>query len=406
MNGGVSIKNKGFLSGIITIIVVLLILFSGPAGAVTVEISGLSGSITKGDSKTYYLEVNIDNPDTQIPIDNLTLKISGSTNKNVVFVPNGTAISGGGDWITITSQNTNYTAYGNGSGYGVDNGYGYDFGIGYGYGYGQNYTKLRYKVVMETSDLDAGSYTATLYVYTGSSTHPAFTSSEASFEIEAASSGSTVTGGGGGGGGGGGTPPSEIKTDSEGKVESTFTEVSSGGEAKITIPKGTKALDASGNPLGSVSIAPATPIGGTIAMYDLKPDGATFDPPITFTVNYNPKDVPEGKEIVIKMYDGTKWIELETTIDPVKHTATAKVSSFSIFALFTEERSPTGSGPITSIEPTIVSVTPIPTTPPETVEPDEEGGINWPLLLIMVITAAIVILLAYYYSHQNNNNGF
>lgn len=404
MGGENPIRNKkSVISALVTVMVVLMLIFSGPAGAVTVEISGLSGSITKNDSKTYYIEVDIDDPDTQIPIDNLTLKIVGSTNKNVVFVPNGTILSGGGSWISITSQNTNYTSYGYGYGYGGDSGTFYNFGYGYGYGYGQTYTKLRYKVVMDTDDLDAGDYTATVYVYTGSSVHSSFSSSSASFEIAESSTTTTSTGGGGGGGGGGGTPSPEIETDSKGEVQSTFTETTVDGTAELTIPEGTNALDSEGKPLESVSILPMIPLTGAIEMFDLKPDGAKFDPPITFTVKYDPKEVPAGKTVVMKMYDDNskKWVELETTIDAAKHTATVKISHFTIFALFTEVKRPTIPEVVptpTPIMPTPPSRTPAPVEPPE-------RPFNWPLVILSMISAVIVVLLAYYYRRKNGNNG-
>ena len=61
-------------------------------------------------------------------------------------------------------------------------------------------------------------------------------------------------GGGGSGGGGGFLPTPEIKTDSKGKVLSTYTKESSNGEAKIVLPEGIFAFSADGKPLKDVEI--------------------------------------------------------------------------------------------------------------------------------------------------------
>jgi len=275
-------------------------------------------------------------------------------------------------------------------------------------GYGNNstsyYTNLNYSIVMTTTGATATDYTnVKVYVYTGSSIYSAFTSSEASFTLSPTPTPTPDPNGGsgGGGGGGGGAPSADIKTDSYGKVLETYTKTSSGGKATITIPKGTVAKTSEGKPLESISIMSMKPISGTIALYDLRPDGATFDPEITFTVTYDPKDVPEGKVIVIRMYDGKKWIELKTTVDTVKHTATAKISHFSTFALFLEKKPSTTPAPTAA--PT-AAPTPIPTTAPP-VPPSPDGGSKWPLVILIMMTVAIVVLLGYYYQRRDGNNG-
>ena len=149
---------------------------------------------------------------------------------------------------------------------------------------------------------------------------------------------------GGGAGGGGHLPPSSenIPTDKNGKITSTTILLSPDETTFLKIPEGTTALDAEKNPLKSIRIR-STSVGGTLAAYNLGPDGATFNPEISLTVSYNPNDVPEEKTIVIKMYDGGKWIPLETIVDTVTNTAEAKISHFTIFALFLEESTVTST---------------------------------------------------------------
>ncbi len=72
--------------------------------------------------------------------------------------------------------------------------------------------------------------------------------------------------------------------------------------------------------------------------YDLEPDGATFDPPITVTFVYNPDWIPNelGPEsLTIGYYDQdtNQWVLLDAeniTIDPATNTITAEISHFTI----------------------------------------------------------------------------
>jgi hypothetical protein len=133
--------------------------------------------------------------------------------------------------------------------------------------------------------------------------------------------------------------------DSEGKILRTIEATSADGKTTITIPKGTIALDRHGNPLSSLTadIDPSPPDPPEDAhiiglAYDLGPDGATFDPPITIEYTYDPDEVPEGvaeEDLVIAFYDedAGEWVECECTVDTETHTITASVSHFTIFAI-------------------------------------------------------------------------
>ncbi|MDY6960166.1 MAG: fibronectin type III domain-containing protein, partial [Halobacteriota archaeon] len=349
----------------------------------------------------------------RIPIENLTLNITGVTNESCKFYTNGTAISGC-DNITITPINT--VGYGNGTRYGYDRneGYGYSFGSGYGYGYVSGYgydqtdgAELSYNISWNLSKAKVlnGAYNATLYAYTsGGGTEHIFSSNDAtqftvdrspvissisvsnikhnaatinwntdvnstgkieygtttSYGSEVTLSNSVkvhhrrITGlsasttyhyriyaydsagninissdktfttsespgqsgsavGGGGGGGGASSTGNTVQTDSTGKVTSTTTIKSSDGATKAIIEEGTIALDENGKPLKSISMS-STVVGGTIAAYNLGPSGATFDPPITLSFTFEPKDILKGETVVIKMFDGTSWVSLKTKV--------------------------------------------------------------------------------------------
>jgi len=147
--------------------------------------------------------------------------------------------------------------------------------------------------------------------------------------------------------------------DEEGVFTNEVTIKSEDGECWITISEGTTGFTEDEGPLGEISIVeieeppplpedfPATIIG---LAYDFGPDGATFDSPITLTFTYDPNDLPEGVDegdLVIAYYDedAGEWVELDTTVDPVTHTITADIDSFTIFAIIAPT-APTTPAPV------------------------------------------------------------
>jgi len=135
----------------------------------------------------------------------------------------------------------------------------------------------------------------------------------------------------------------EFRISDEGEILKTIEATSEDGMLTITIPEGTIALDEEGEPLDSltVDIDPSPPDPPEDAYiiglaYDFGPDGATFDPAITFTWSYDPADIPEGvaeEDLVIAYYDEVlgEWVELPCEVD--RPPLTASVSHFTIFAI-------------------------------------------------------------------------
>lgn len=134
----------------------------------------------------------------------------------------------------------------------------------------------------------------------------------------------------------------------EGVFTKTTTFKSADGKANIIIPKGTQGKTKEGEPISGIYITqvlapPAPPENtGFIGLtYDLEPDGATFDPPITIRFSYNPNWIPEGlgpENLTIAYYDedAEKWIQLDAediTIDPDNNTISAKISHFTYFSV-------------------------------------------------------------------------
>ena len=192
------------------------------------------------------------------------------------------------------------------------------------------------------------------------------------------------------------TVTTNVPVDSEGKVTTTTT--LSTEKATLTIPVGIIVKDAEGNPLATSITMQSSPSTaetvGAIAAYDFGPSGTTFSEPIDLVIEYDPADVPTGAELEVKMYDGTAkaWIDLPTTVDTVTHTATAKVSHFTIFALFAAPPAVVTPTAAPTAKPTIPPVTPTPTPP--VVPPVKRP---WGLIIGIIIAVIVVGAAAYYF---------
>ncbi|MDP2730108.1 MAG: hypothetical protein Q8O55_06475 [Dehalococcoidales bacterium] len=115
-----------------------------------------------------------------------------------------------------------------------------------------------------------------------------------------------------------------LQVNAQGIVQVSTTLTTTDGKLSLEIPAGTKILDAQGNPLASITAVLATtppsppPAGAIVLAYNLGPDGATFDPPLTLTIEYDPADIPEGvaeEDLVIAYWDGTEWVVLDSVVD-------------------------------------------------------------------------------------------
>jgi hypothetical protein len=154
---------------------------------------------------------------------------------------------------------------------------------------------------------------------------------------------------GGGGGGGGGAPPGTTyfyeKVDSEGYFIARVVATSSDSLARVIIPDGIRGQNAYGNPLVYITIIemeepPASPPDHSFIglVYNFGPEGATFEPPITLTIFYDPELIPEGvdeEDLTIAVWDEDTdtWIELDSVIDTDEHTISVQISGFSTYAV-------------------------------------------------------------------------
>lgn len=150
-------------------------------------------------------------------------------------------------------------------------------------------------------------------------------------------------------GGASGLPPQYTfigeKLDQQGLLTRDTTAKSYDELCQLTLNAGTKALSRTGDSLSSIlmvesraSLTPPSNAEFTGLVYDLRPDGATFDPPITLTITYELDDIPEGvgeENLVIANWDGTNWINLEGpfTRDLENNTISAPISHFTEFTI-------------------------------------------------------------------------
>ena len=220
------------------------------------------------------------------------------------------------------------------------------------------------------------------------------------------------------------TDVSDIIT-AEGVFTESTTAESDDGWAKLTIDEGTTGLTEEGEPLSEISAIwmpepPAPPEDTNIISftYDLGPDGATFDPPITITLTYKEADIPEGvdeEDLVIAFWDGAQWVNLEGpfTIDPVANTISAPVSHFTTFTIIAyippvappAPPVPAPAPPVPAPAPPVPAPAPpvpVPAPPvpapappappvPAPAPPAPPPAVNWWLIGGIVVATAIVV---------------
>ena len=355
--------------------------YASPARAVEVTMTVPSTMVV---NRTYTFDAQVDiNTNEAIPVTSLRIDITGPTAVYAVFNVAGTITdqSAGENFSSITAVIQPYfgssSRYGYGYGYRSVAGYGYfqysgGYGLGYGYGYGgyQAATQARYSVTLDTTGMTTGSYTARMAVIVSSTDR--FLSPRYAFSISSAPSR---------GAGPSGAAPEEAaagatdvsdSVDEEGVFTEDVTAESEDGNVTLEIEDGTTGLTEEGEPLDEISITemadpPAPPEGASVVglTYDLKPDGATFNPAITLTFTYDPDDIPAGvdeADLVIAIWDedagdAGEWVVLEgCTVDPVTNTISAPVSHFTAFAILAYVPVAEFAASDLSITPSVVEV--------------------------------------------------
>ncbi|KAF5421805.1 MAG: hypothetical protein C5S45_03190 [Candidatus Methanocomedens sp.] len=153
-----STKKKGIISVSLTLFIILMLVFSGPASAVRIQMESPSGNIYLGETVTFKVHVEFQTHDL-IPIS--TINITNLPKGDLSFSADGTKLSGSDDYnVTLTNNAAAYQGGYYGYGYDYDNnswhnfrlGYGYGYDYGYGYGYDSTVSapsKLTYEIKIQ-----------------------------------------------------------------------------------------------------------------------------------------------------------------------------------------------------------------------------------------------------------------
>ncbi|MFA6595870.1 MAG: hypothetical protein WCT00_06105, partial [Bacilli bacterium] len=151
---------RRFASAGITLAIVLMLVLSGPAGAVKLHIDLDDKVVEQGKPLEFTVTSKIEARDSYVPIENYSVKITkGEDSFFINFDQHGNTQKDSNIISVDPVGNNHDNGYGYGNRYGYDHiyGYGYNFGYGYGYGYGyENSINYTYQISIDTSELTEG----------------------------------------------------------------------------------------------------------------------------------------------------------------------------------------------------------------------------------------------------------
>lgn len=141
----------------------------------------------------------------------------------------------------------------------------------------------------------------------------------------------TACGSGGGNSGSGGNPtPSNGTTTIIGPAGGVAT--TADGTITIVVPAGAVASST------AITIAPSsanTPQGNIGEVFDLGPEGTTFNTPVTISVKYDPNLIPQGvteSSLTLAFLSGSTWTDIPTTVDTVNKLLNGQTTHFSTYS--------------------------------------------------------------------------
>jgi hypothetical protein len=193
------------------------------------------------------------------------------------------------------------------------------------------------------------------------------------------------------------SPDTPLDIDSNGIIKNAAKLKTTDGKITLDITAGTKALNSSRSALSQLTAAvmaspPAAPTGNALIMaYTFGQEGATFDPPLTLSMSYDPTRLPQNvseKDLYIALVSGTQLQPLQSTVDTQAKSVAVKVAGFSSYALLGKVTAPppvqtTTPPPPPPVQtttppppPPVQTTTPPPptqTTTPPPVKPEEKG---------------------------------
>ncbi len=431
---------KHIINILLTLVVVLLLIFSGPVSAVDVRISNLSSaSVTAGTAVTFQITIELTDQNERLNMSD------SNTNFTIVMGNSSTAVSGnctfsmgagpsigGNSTICDRFNVTRVTQISTTLGYGYLSGYGYTaetatsrtnvtFGYGYGYGYGNSTNSANvYNVSFNTTSLTAASYEIdVLFTHNINSQSSNFWSNDnqdTTIAVSAASSTAAAAAATSSSSG-----SSARVTQSPIVPKSTIAEVGQGQQARFRFDAFTspiiRVIFTAQRQLTDISMSVAhtltrtdveTGTGQSVPprrayayvdllrdnfdSSDIGPDGARVE----FRVNRNwlEQNGLDVSNIALYRFDGTNWIQLETTpTDQDEQYAyfESRTPGFSYFVI----------GEKVSQTPGVVS-TPeeTPAAPvQETTQPEvkEAKGVSTGMVVLVIVLVLIAALVIYYF---------
>lgn len=334
--------------------------YASPTKALNITFPSTPATGTLGSTYTFTTKISIEDNEL-LPIQNINLTIYKANDRtnykatlaSMPLADSSTSThtitegSASGSATVAADADSNWD-YFEGAGYVAWGGTGYSFtpASGYGYGYTSGSvgtTSVTYTVVWTPpSGWPTGDYEIETKITAVDD--QTFTSTSDTFSLSAASESEGTSSVGGTPSAKPGVTKVKDSISTKGKFLEKVTAKSANRKVSITIPVGTTGVTAGGAPLTEISITematpPTPPANSNIIglTYDLGPDGAHFDPPITLTLTYNPTAIPAGvavEDLVLAYWNGSEWVELENiTVDPDTNTISAPVSHFTAFTV-------------------------------------------------------------------------
>jgi len=143
----------------------------------------------------------------------------------------------------------------------------------------------------------------------------------------------------------------EASVDSQGRLKTSIQVTSADDAISLSIDADTILLNKGGKPLQliRVTLDPTLPLPPEDAyivgkVYDLSPQGATFNPPLRLTISYSPDELPPGlseSDVYVARYEGSKWDMLRyKQVDTERHRVATRINRFARYAVLTPRESP------------------------------------------------------------------
>lgn len=373
-----------------------------PVRALDVEFPTVPSG-TLGSTHYFTIKVDIPNPEL-VPIQSINMQIYSVIDSSKTVTCNNLPLTSGqttnyattGGTVSITASGTNWQEF-TATGYANWKGTGYDFSppnvFGYGYQFAGTASMEYTGSWTSPADWPSGGYKIRVDIVASSAAlTKTFTELSSQFTLTQA----PVAGGGAEVVSAGILDVSDI-VNPYGVFTESVTHRSADKKVTLDIPRGTTGKTARDRALSRISVTPMAdppeaPEDANIIglVYDLGPDGATFEPAITLTFTYDPDELSADaveEDLTIAMWDETagengEWVVFtDVVVNTEDNTITVSVSHFTAFAVLEPVPAPPAEVPTV---PTVPPAVPEPaafavsnlTVQPAEVEPDESVTIT------------------------------